>query len=292
METPGNLTQNLFFGAIILFALAELLRPRRALLHDTRQRWIANIGLGGVSLILGRWILPLMAAAMAAASDFGLLTRANLPAVSKIGLGFLMLDAVAYGLHRLFHAVPLLWRLHLVHHSDRDLDFTTGFRHHPLEVLLISGLTLLAVIVLGIPPLAVLLYGAARAVVDIAAHANLALPTPLDRALRLIIITPDMHQIHHSRHQPETDSNFTQLLTVWDRLLGTYRSDAGESPARLQLGLVEWPEPSRRALWHVLTLPFRDPSPLSGFGGACESPDGPDEARPSMTGAAGSAGRE
>lgn len=292
MDAPGSdLTQTVFFGALILFVLAELLRPRRALVHGAR-RWVANIGLGVISAVLGRWILPLTAAAMAATAGFGLLAWSGLPAVLRIVLGFILLDALAYGLHRLFHAVPLLWRLHRVHHSDPDVDFTTGFRHHPLELVILSALTVVAVVTLGIPPLALALYIAVRAAIDIAAHANLALPLRLDRALRLLMITPDMHQIHHSTQQPETDSNFTLLLSGWDRLFGTYRATAAMDRETMSTGLLDEPDPGRLSLWALLCLPFRRALPLTARDGSSESPDGPDEAHPGAVAATGSADPE
>lgn len=255
---PGaELTEYLFSGAMVLFALAEFLRPRRALAHGLGRRWIANFTLGLLAMGIGYGLLPLTVAALAAGGGIGLLAALDLPPAIEIGAGVLVLDVAAYGFHRLFHGVPVLWRMHRVHHTDLDLDFTSGLRHHPLEVLAVALPFAAVILLFGVPPLAVGCYAAARAVADFATHANLGLSPRLERVLRLVLVTPDMHRIHHSPLQKETDSNFTMLFSCWDRLFGTYREAPVEPQAAMPLGLAEWRDERKLSVFALLLLPFR-----------------------------------
>lgn len=253
-----DLIEILFWGAIILGALGEFLLPFRALQADLPRRWIANLGLGAIAIILGRWLLPLGAALAAGLSGFGLLHHLD-DRILAGGVGFLLLDLVHYWLHRLSHRISLLWRLHRVHHSDLDMDFSTAFRHHPLETAVTVLVISVAVALMGIPPEAVALHQMARVVMDVASHMNVHLAPPLDRLLRSLVITPDMHRIHHSSRQPETDSNFTTFLSLWDRLFGTYVAAPALDPRAMPLGLDEWRAERALSLPRLIAQPFTNP---------------------------------
>lgn len=249
-----------FWGALVTGAVVEFLLPFRAVGAACNRRWIANFALGGCSMLCGRWLLPLIVALAASQLDFGLLNRLRSPVLALL-CGFLILDGLNYGLHRLSHQVPLLWRLHRVHHSDLDVDVSTSFRHHPLETAVTLAVISSAIIAFGIPPYAVLAHRLGRAVTDVFSHLNIALPPRLDRLLRLVIITPAMHRIHHSSRQVETDSNYSTLLSLWDRLFGSYRAAPGDDPRVMPLGLEEWRDERDLSLPRLLVQPFTTPAP-------------------------------
>lgn len=253
-----DVVEILFWGAIVGGAAGEVVWAFRALKADCGRRWLANLGLGALALFLGRWLVPLGAAFTAAFADFGLLHLAG-DSVLAVIAGLLLLDLLNYGLHRLSHRVPLLWRLHRVHHSDLDVDFSTAFRHHPLETILTTFVIAGGIVLLGIPPGAVALYQLGRVVVDVASHMNVHLQERYDRLLRLIVITPDMHRIHHSARRAETDSNYTTLLSLWDHLFGSYTAVPQDDPRTMPLGLESWRDERRLALPHLLLQPFTTP---------------------------------
>ncbi len=248
-----------FFGAVILLAVAELFVPLRAQTTPLSRRWIANIGLYGFGLGIQRLFLPVSAFVVSdAAIKAGPSTLeiiAGSTALSVV-LGILLLDCWKYVEHRLFHHVPILWRLHLVHHSDLDTDFTTTERHHPLEAILGIGGLLGIVYLLTIPPLAIAIYFLIAPGVSLFSHANVRVPVALDRWLRWVIVTPSVHIIHHSAAQPETDSNFGTLLTVWDRIFGTYRTSSTAEDAARVIGLEYFRDQRWGRLDKVLFQPF------------------------------------
>ncbi len=257
--TPNNIGK-LFFGTIIVVALAELVLPLRPLEHRLGPRWLANIGLGVLNILLTRWLLPVTSAMLAGNYGIGLLNNVALSSLAGLIIGVAALDIVNYWMHRFMHVVPVLWRIHRVHHADLDVDFTTGVRHHPFEVLISIGVNTAVIVLLGLPPLAVAAYQAGRAVIDIASHANLRVPAGLDRLVRLIVVTPDMHRIHHSADRPETDSNYTTLFSVWDRLFGSYRQAPALGHKGMILGLEDWRDEAALTISGLVFLPFR-PSP-------------------------------
>ncbi len=248
-----------FYGTVMLLALVELLCPWRAPSTDLGRRWLTNIGLWAGNQAILWLVLPLTVLAVAQTAHdqgVGLLRVAPLPEVLAVGLGILILDLVKYAEHRLSHALPILWRLHRVHHSDVDVDFTTAQRHHPLESLL-GGLVMLAVVyAFGVPPLAVVLYILAAGSVALISHANLRLPEGVDRAARLLLVTPTTHGVHHSAQRHETDSNFGLVSTLWDRLFGTYRSPQPQEDRTRVLGLEYFRSAHDARLDRVLVQPF------------------------------------
>jgi sterol desaturase/sphingolipid hydroxylase (fatty acid hydroxylase superfamily) len=215
-----------FIACFTLLALAERLVPRRRRAIALRKRWGGNLGLVAVDTILLRAGPPITAvgvAALAHARGWGLLgALVSLPTWLSVVLSVVVLDLAIYLQHRLFHAVPVLWRLHRVHHTDLELDVTTGVRFHPVEMLLSVGFKAGVVAALGPPVLAVILFEVLLNAGSLFSHANLRLPGDVDRWLRALLVTPDMHRVHHSADPVETDRNFGFTFSSWDRLLGTY----------------------------------------------------------------------
>jgi sterol desaturase/sphingolipid hydroxylase (fatty acid hydroxylase superfamily) len=247
-----------FLSVFALMAAWELAAPARRLRLARIARWRANLGLAVVNTLVLRVALPGSAIALAALaheSAWGLLNRFPLPGWAAVLLGVLLLDLVIYFQHVLFHAVPLLARLHAVHHADPDFDLTTGIRFHPVEALLSALIKFGAVVALGAPVLAVLIFEVLLNGTAMFNHANVALPAWLEPWVRRALVTPDMHRVHHSVIQAERDSNYGFCLSLWDRLFGTYTSaPRGE----LDVGLATWRDPAAVAtLGGVLGMPFR-----------------------------------
>ena len=251
----------LVFGAV---TLAERWAPRRRAATATVPRWIANLGL----VVLDSLMLRLLSAASAVgtalaveAHGWGVFNRLLWPAWCEGLAAVLLLDFAIYLQHVLFHAVPLLWRFHRVHHSDRDFDVTTGVRFHPAEVLLSVIYKMAVVAVLGLPAVAVLAFEVILNATSLFNHGNVFLPTRLDRALRWFLVTPDMHRVHHSPVRVETDSNFGFNLPWWDRLFGTYRPQPGTRHDAMAIGLENLRQPDRWPLLGLLVMPFwRNPT--------------------------------
>lgn len=246
-----------FLSVFALMAAWELAAPARARRLSRATRWSANLGLVVVNSLLLRVALPTSAIALAAfAHDggWGLLNRLPLPGWAAILLGVLLLDLAIYFQHVLFHAVPALARLHAVHHADPDFDLTTGIRFHPIEILLSALIKFAAVSALGAPVLAVLIFEVLLNGTAMFNHANVALPAWLEPWVRRVLVTPDMHRIHHSVIESERDSNYGFCLSVWDRLLGSYTpAPRGE----LDIGLPDCRDPRAVAtIRGVLELPF------------------------------------
>lgn len=247
-----------FASVFLAMAIAEVFfeaRPRRV---ARRTRWLHNLGLTLVNTILLRVALPAGAVAAAlwsAESGFGLLHRVSGNAAIEIAVAIVVMDLVIYGQHVLFHAVPVLFRLHQVHHADVDFDVTLGTRFHPMEMLLSMGIKLAAIALLGASVVAVVLFETILAVSSLFNHGNVRLPQVLDRVLRWIVVTPAMHTIHHSVEREDRDTNFGFSIALWDRLFGTYRSDS----VMLQptIGMSEHQEGPRQTFFWMMMLPFR-----------------------------------
>src|SRR5215813_3533554 len=219
----------LFAFAAVFAAMAawEMLAPRRELKLARGSRWPSNIGIVLVDTALVRLAYPTTAvglALIAEARGWGLCQALELPIWASVPLVVAALDLAIFLQHVLFHAVPALWRLHRMHHADLEIDVTTGARFHPIEILLSMGLKLGVVAALGAPPLAVLIFEVLLNATAMFNHSNVCMPARLDRVLRWIVVTPDMHRVHHSVRSRETNSNFGFNLPWWDRLLGTYRA--------------------------------------------------------------------
>lgn len=258
----------IYFGGIALLAVWEGLAPRRALCRPLRRRWLANFAVAGLDALLIGGLLPFLsvgAALFAAERGIGLLQTLALPAPLAWILAWLALDGSRYLQHRALHALPWLWRLHRMHHTDADYDFTTALRFHPLESLVTSGFGVAVVLALGLPVAAVLGYELLFAAVALFAHANVGLPERVDRALRLVVITPDLHRVHHSALAAETHSNFASVSPWWDRAFGSYRAAPALGQRGMRIGLPELGDARPDGLGWMLIDPWletgRAPAP-------------------------------
>ena len=251
-----------FFGVLILMAVWEVLAPRRASTISRIVRWGNNLGLVVFNTVLLRLIFPTAAvgvAIFASEHNWGLLNYVHLPSFAVVVISIVVMDFVIYFQHILMHAIPVLWRLHRVHHADLDYDFTTGVRFHPLEIIVSMLIKFAAILMLGPPVIAVLIFEVILNAMSMFNHGNVKLPAFLDRTLRLLIVTPDMHRIHHSVEEDESNRNFGFNLSLWDRFFGTYRKQPRAGHERMVVGIQNY-----RGLRDVtsiqglLLLPFRN----------------------------------
>ncbi len=223
------------------------------------MRWLSNLGLIALDTLAVRLLLPLTAVALAALAQehgWGLFHVLGLPDWLAVLLAVVALDFAIYLQHVLFHAVPLLWRLHMVHHADLDFDVTTGLRFHTMEILLSMGIKLAVVALLGAPALGVLIFEVLLNATSMFNHGNVRLPGWLDRLLRLAVVTPEMHRVHHSVHPRETNSNFGFNLPWWDHLFGTYRAQPADGHEHMTIGLSQFRDERVDRLPWMLLLPF------------------------------------
>jgi sterol desaturase/sphingolipid hydroxylase (fatty acid hydroxylase superfamily) len=252
---------SIFVGVFAVIAASEALWPRRALVFG-RVRWIANVGLSVLNTALLRvsfLVVPalgVLAAAYVEGNGWGLLPAIGVQGVAAAVLGFIVLDLAIYGQHVASHFVPAFWRLHRVHHADPDFDVSTAIRFHPVEILLSQAWKIAVVLLVGIPAVAVLVFEIALNATSMFSHANVRLPRVVDAALRTLVVTPDMHRIHHSTVMAETNSNFGFNVSLWDRLFGTYRHEPTGEQATMPIGLQSYrgAEPTRFG-W-LLGFPF------------------------------------
>jgi len=248
-----------FVGIFVIMVVWEWGAPRRLQVIPRRLRWPSNLGLVALNTLLMRLILPTTAVGVALTVDakgLGLLNLLGWPEAVNVGLALLMLDLAIYLQHVLFHKVGLLWRLHRMHHADVEVDATNGLRFHPIEILLSMGIKFGVIIVLGVPAVAVVVFEVLLNGLALFNHSNVAVPLGLDRVLRWLIVTPDMHRIHHSWDAQELNSNYGFNLTCWDRWLGTYRSMPRDGQVDMTLGLKEWRQGQWLRLDRMLIQPF------------------------------------
>lgn len=246
-------------GAVMLWQWA---RPKRELTQRLFLRWLNNFGIVLLNTLLLRLVFPAAAvgaAFLAAERGWGLFNNVALPGWLEALACVLALDLLIYAQHVLFHKVPVLWRVHRMHHVDLDFDVSTGLRFHPVEILVSMGVKWLAILALGAPALAVLIFEILLNVFSMFNHANAGLPAALDRALRWFVVTPDMHRVHHSVIRKETDSNYGFNLSWWDRLFGTYRDQPAKGHVGMTIGQSDWREPADCVdIRGMLRLPFRE----------------------------------
>ena len=240
-------------------ALWELIAPRRRLSVSKPERWFTNLSIIFLDSLFVKLLFPLAAVGVAVAAqnnNWGLFALLKLPGWLSVLAGALLLDLIIYLQHVMVHAVPLLWRLHMVHHADLDYDVTTGLRFHPLEILLSMGIKMVVVAGLGIPVLAVLIFEITLNGTALFNHGNIYLPKKLDHYLRLLVVTPDMHRVHHSVIIRETNSNFGFNLPWWDRLFGTYRAQPVAGHEGMKIGITPYRTADQVSLFRLLILPF------------------------------------
>ena len=250
-----------FAGIFAAMAGWEILAPRREQKLARGTRWPSNIGVVVLDTVLVRLVFPTTAvglALIAEARGWGLFHALELPMWAGVPLAVMALDLAIYLQHVLFHAVPALWRLHRMHHADQEIDVTTGARFHPIEILLSMGIKLGVVAALGAPAVAVLLFEVLLNASSMFNHSNVRMPVRLDRILRWIVVTPDMHRVHHSIIARETNSNFGFNLPWWDLLFGTYRAQPAAGHEAMTIGIEQFRNPAEQRLDRMLTQPFRD----------------------------------
>jgi len=250
-----------FAGVFAVMAAWEILAPRRRQKLGRGTRWPSNIGIVVLDTVLVRLVFPTTAVGLTLLAEtrgWGLFRVLDLPAWANVLLAVAALDLVIYLQHVLFHAVPVLWRLHRMHHADLEIDVTTGARFHPIEILLSMGLKLGVVAALGAPAVAVLAFELLLNATSMFNHSNVRMPGWLDRCLRWIVVTPDMHRVHHSIVVRETNSNFGFNLPWWDRLFGTYRAQPAAGHEAMIIGIEQFREPAEQRLDRMLTQPFRE----------------------------------
>jgi sterol desaturase/sphingolipid hydroxylase (fatty acid hydroxylase superfamily) len=258
-----------FVGIFALVAIWELVAPRRALTASKTLRWSSNIGIVVLNTLLLRLIFPLAAvgtAAFCAANGWGAFNHFEVPFWLAVPLAVVAMDFVIWLQHVMFHSVPVLWRLHRVHHADLDYDLTTGSRFHPIEIVLSMLIKIATISVLGPPVVAVVIFEVLLNTAAMFNHGNIRLPASVDRFMRWFIVTPDMHRVHHSVEDDETNSNFGFNLPWWDRLLGTYR----EQPRAGQVGMaigIHGHTDLREVAWldGMLLMPFNGKVESEGY---------------------------
>jgi sterol desaturase/sphingolipid hydroxylase (fatty acid hydroxylase superfamily) len=249
-----------FLSVLLAMAMWEVLAQRRPQAIGRRSRWPANLMIVVLDTLAVRVLFPVAAvgaALMASENGWGLLNLPALPGWLSVILAVLALDAAIYFQHRVFHAVPWLWRLHRMHHADLEFDVTTALRFHPIEILLSMAIKMVVILLLGAPVLAVLIFEVLLNATAMFNHGNVRVPLWLDRGLRLIVVTPDMHRVHHSIIRRETDSNFGFNLPWWDRLFGTYRAQPEKGHLGMTIGIEDFRTRRDLRLDQMLVQPFR-----------------------------------
>jgi len=258
-----QLRLSVFIGVFLIMALMEVLMPRRPLNHSKTNRWITNISIiamGSVVVrLMGMFIVPLLAVATALwteANGWGLFHLLNWPTWLEILLAVILLDMAIYGQHVASHKITMLWHFHRMHHADVDFDVTTGSRFHPVEIALSMLYKIVLVLILGPSPEAVVIFEVLLNGSAMFNHANFKLPLALDRVIRMIFVTPDMHRVHHSIIHRETDSNYGFALSIWDRIYGTYNDQPAMGHDAMTIGLPDYQtEEPTKIVWS-LKLPF------------------------------------
>lgn len=251
-----------FFGIFILMGLLELWFPRRVLDQNKRKRWWGNLSLVVLNTMLARLLFIVLAtstitmAGWATTHGWGLLPWLQLPTVVSLFVAVLLLDLVVYWQHRMFHTLPWLWRLHRVHHADRNLDVSSGLRFHPVEIMLSLLIKLAAIALLGAPALAVVVFEVLLNGMAMFNHANLRLPLALDGRLRYVLMTPDAHRIHHSTLALEYNSNYGFNISWWDRCFGSYRKQPEQGQLGMSIGLADYQDAPTDSLRWMLRFPW------------------------------------
>lgn len=256
----GSVRLGIFLGVLGVMALLETLFPRRPRGFKRRQRWFANFGVLVIASLLVRVLLPWLpvsVALYAQSMNIGLFNIFTFSGPIAVLLGVVFLDFCIYAQHVAMHKVPVLWRLHRMHHADLDYDVSTGIRFHPVEIFLSLFYKMALVLALGIDPVAVILFEVILNAMAMFNHANFKLPLKVDKILRRVIVTPDMHRVHHSSIQTETDSNYGFNVSLWDRLFKTYTAQPSKGHDKMTIGLSYFREDKDLSLWRMLLQPLR-----------------------------------
>lgn len=249
-----------FFAVLGVMTVWEMTAPRRQLVIPRRVRWPNNLGIVVVDTVLLRVMFPILAVGLAILAEqrgWGLLNVLDLPTWIAVLMSLLVLDLTIYLQHVMFHAVPVLWRLHRMHHADLEFDVTTALRFHPIEILLSMGIKLTLVAALGPPAIAVLIFEVLLNATAMFNHGNVRIPVQLDRLLRWFVVTPDMHRVHHSIERRETNSNFGFNVPWWDRLFGTYRAQPAAGHVGMTIGIEQFRTRRDLRIDQLLIQPLR-----------------------------------
>ncbi len=260
MENEIYWRLGMFFGLLLTMALWETISPRRQWQLSRGARWLNHLTLSVVNTLVVRILIPTTVAAFALILEgrgIGLLNWLNLPVWLSVLAGVLLLDLAIYAQHYWFHKIDFFWRFHRMHHTDLDCDVTTGVRFHPVEIVISMIIKFAVVAVIGAPALAVVLFEILLNATSMFNHSNVKMAHVLDRGLRSVIVTPDMHRVHHSIIRNETDSNFGFNLSVWDRIFGTYRAQPEEGHLGMTIGLPIYRDEIENRLDRLITQPFR-----------------------------------
>jgi sterol desaturase/sphingolipid hydroxylase (fatty acid hydroxylase superfamily) len=259
MERGESLQYALFFGILPVLALLERVWPRRMAQPDRRRRWTTNLGMTATNVVaLGFLPISFIGAALWAESmQIGLFNQIHVPFWAQVLGTLLVRGLISTSTHWLNHKLPWLWRIHRVHHLDTELDVTTTVRVHPLEFFVNPFIGVPLILLFGLPAWILAFYEMLDISVTLFSHSNVRIPATLNRLLRYVIVTPDLHRIHHSSWQPETDSNYGAVFPVWDILFGTFRPDSREPQEEMQLGLAELRAPDANGYLQLLISPFR-----------------------------------
>jgi len=249
-----------FAAVLAAMAVWEVLAPRRSRTLPRGRRWPANLGIVVLNTVIVRVLFPAAAVGMALSAEtqgWGLLNQYGVPAWAAVAAGIVLLDLAIYLQHVMFHAVPALWRLHRMHHADLDIDVTTGARFHPVEIVLSMLIKFAAIAALGVPPAAVVLFEVLLNATSMFNHANVRIAPAVEPALRWLLVTPDMHRVHHSIERDETNSNFGFNLSLWDRLFGTYRAQPRAGHESMTIGIPDFREAAEcSSIAGMLAIPF------------------------------------
>jgi len=261
LENEAALRLGIFTSLLVIMAVLESVFPRRIPGTKRASHCLNNLGLVAINSLLLRLLLPITAlnlAALVQEKNWGLLNQTNLSVYTEIIIGFVLLDFLIYWQHRMFHKVPVLWRLHRVHHADQDFDFTTGTRFHPLEIFLSMFVKFAGITVLGAPILSVLIFEIVLNGAAMFNHGNIMITGKIDRFLRLLIVTPDMHRVHHSVLATEYNTNFGFNLPWWDRIFSTYQAQPAAGHREMEIGLNQFKDirVTNRILG-MLVMPFK-----------------------------------
>lgn len=257
-EYEGIIRLGSFLGIFALLTVWELASPRRKLLELRRFRWINNFALVVLSSVLVRFIFPTAAvgiALLAEQNQLGILYYFDLPFIIHFIAAFVLMDFSMYFQHVTFHAIPLFWRFHRVHHSDLDCDVTTGLRFHPFEIIISILVKFFTIVAFGVPVITVVIFEIILNAASMFTHSNIKLPF-FEPLIRWFIVTPDMHRIHHSVEEEETNSNFGFFISLWDRLFGTYTDKPKDGHDVMEIGLHHFREPKWQNIRWLIYLPF------------------------------------
>lgn len=261
LANEKTIRSGFFFGILAVMAIWEIIAPRRALTVSKGVRWLNNLGIVFLNIALLRLAFPAAAVGVALFADqhgWGLLNYYQVPFWLAVVISIVVMDFIIYLQHVMVHAVPLLWRLHRLHHADPDYDVTTGARFHPIEIFLSMGIKFATIVVLGPPAVAVIMFEVILNFMAMFNHGNVKLPLGLDRLLRFLVVTPDMHRVHHSVEDDEANSNFGFNLSIWDRVFGTYRDQPRGGHEGMTIGIHKFRD-SKDVSWlpGMLILPLK-----------------------------------